>query len=121
MNSLREDLLPCQLGVGVHLGCESAVQATRSFINHSVKPKVLLKLDVSKAPNSIDRKKFIGEIASRYPSLYFLVNEAYSNPSILFAGEHCIPPSRGLQQGDPLAPALSRWPSTKLPRTCYQS
>ena len=38
MNSLREDLLPCQLGVGVRFGCESAVHATRSFINHSVDP-----------------------------------------------------------------------------------
>ena len=105
MNSLREDLLPCQLGVGVRLGCESAVHATRSSIN-SVDPKVLLKLDVSNAFNSIDRKTFIGEIASRYPFLYFLVNEAYSNPSTLFAGEHCIPSSRGIQQGDPLGLAL---------------
>ena len=32
MNSLREDLLPCQLGVDVRLGFESAVHATRSFI-----------------------------------------------------------------------------------------
>ena len=83
MNSLREDLLPCQLGVGVRMGCESAVHATRSFINHSVNPKVLLKLDVSNAFNSIDRKTFIGEIATRYPSLYILVNEAFSNPSTL--------------------------------------
>ena len=65
MNSLREDLLPCQLGVGVRMGCESAVHATRSFINHSVDPKVLLKLDVSNAFNSIDRKTFIGEIVTR--------------------------------------------------------
>ena len=84
MNSLREDLLPCQLGVGVRMGCESAVHATRSFINHSVDPKVLLKLDVSNALYSIDRKRFIGEIATRYPSLYFLVNEAYSNSSTLY-------------------------------------
>ena len=106
INSLREDFLPCQLGVGVRMGCESAVHATRSFINHSVDPKALLKLDVSNAFNPIDRKTFIGEIATRYPSLYFLVNEAYSNPSTLFAGEHRIPSSRGIQQGDPLGPAL---------------
>ena len=106
MNSLRENLLPCQLGVGVRMGCESAVHATRSFINHSVDPKVLLKLDVSNAFNSIDRKTFIGEIATRYKSLYFLINEAFSNPSTLFAGEHRIPSSRGIQQGDPLGPAL---------------
>ena len=86
MNSLREDLLPCQLGVGVRMGCESAVHATRSFINHSVDPKMLLKFDASNAFNSIDRKTFIGEIATRYSSLYFLDNEAYSNPSTLFAG-----------------------------------
>ena len=48
--------------------CESAVHAARLFINHSVDPKVLLKLDVSNAFNSIDRKTFIGEIATRYPS-----------------------------------------------------
>ena len=104
MNSLREDLSPCQLGVGVCLGCESAVHATRSFNNHSVDPKVLWKLDVSNAFNSIECKTFIGEIATRYPSLYFLVNEAYSNPST--AGKHCIPSSMGIQQGDPLGPAL---------------
>ena len=106
MNSLREDLLPCQLGVGVRMGCESAVHATRSFINHSVDSKVLLKLDVSNAFNSIDRKTFIGEIATRYPSFYFLVNEASSNPSTLFAGEHRIPSSKGIQQGEPLGPTL---------------
>ena len=97
MNSLRENWLPCQLGVGVRLWCESAVHATRSFINHSVKPEVLLKLDVPNAFNFIDRKTFIGEVGSRYPSLYFLLNEAYSNPSTLFAVEHCIPSSRGIQ------------------------
>ena len=69
MNSLRKDLLPCQLGVGVRLGCESAAHATRSFINHSIEPKVLLKLDFSNAFNSINHKTFIGEIVSRYPSL----------------------------------------------------
>ena len=106
MNSLREDLLPCHLVVGVRLGCESAVDATRSFNNHSSVPKVLLKLDVSNAFNSIDRKTFIGKIATRYPFLYFLVNEGYSNSSTLFAGKHCIPSSRGIQQGDPLGPAL---------------
>ena len=107
MNSLRENLLPCQLGVGVRLGCESAVHATQSFIIHSIEPKVLLKLDVSNAFSSIDRKTFIGEIASRYPSLYFLVNEAYFNSSTLFAGEHCILFSRAIQQDDPLGSALS--------------
>ena len=106
MNSLRENLFSCQLGVGVRMGCESDVHATRSFINHSVDPKVLLKLDVSNTFNSIDRKTFIGEITTRYSSLYFLVNEAYYNPSTLFAGEHRIPFSRGIQQGDPLGPAL---------------
>ena len=106
MNSLREDLLPCQFGVGVGMGCELAVHAIRSFINHSVDPKVLLKLDVSNAFNSINRKKFIGEIATRYPFLYFLVNEAHSNPSIFFVGKHCISSSRGIQQDDPLGSAL---------------
>ena len=114
MNSLREDLLPWQLGVGVHLGCESAVHATRSFINHSVDPKVLLKHDVSNAFNSIDRKTFIGEVASHYPSLFFLVNEAYFNPSTLFAGEPCIPLSKGIHQGDPLGPALFAFAVDKI-------
>ena len=67
---------------------------------------MLLKLDVSNAFNSIDRKTFIGEIATRYPSLYFLFNEAYSNPSTLFAGEHRILSSKGTQQADPLGQAL---------------
>ena len=88
------------------MGFESALHATRSFINHSVDLKVLLKLDVSNAFNSIDRKTFIGEIATRYPSLYFLVNEAHSNSFTLCACEHRIPSSRGIQQGDPLGPAL---------------
>ena len=106
MNSLREDLLPCQLGVGVRIGCESAVHASRSFINHSVDPKVFLKLDVSNAFNSIDRKTFIGEIGTRYPSLYFLVKKPTPIRPLFFAGKHCIPSSRGIQQGDPLGPAL---------------
>ena len=114
MNSLRENLLPCQLSVSVRLGCESTVHATRSFINHSVDPKVLMKLDVSNAFNSIDRKTFIGKVASRYQFLFFLVNESYSNSSTLFAGKHCIPSSRGIQQGDPFGPALFLLPVDKI-------
>ena len=116
MNSLREDLLSCQLSVGVRLGCESAVYATRFFINHSVESKVLFKLDVFNAFSSIDRKTFIGEVASRYPSLFFLVNEAYSNLFHLFAGEHCIPFSRGIQQDGSFGLALFALAVDKIAR-----
>ena len=56
--------------------------------------------------SSINQKTFIGEVASRHPSMFFLVNEAYSNPFTLFAGKHCIPSSKGIQQIDSLGPAL---------------
>ena len=43
MNSLRKYLLPFQLGVGVRMGCESAVHATRPFINHSIDPNSMFQ------------------------------------------------------------------------------
>jgi len=50
---LRELLLPSQVGIGTPLGCEAAVHATRYFMDQPHTDKVLLKLDVKNAFNSI--------------------------------------------------------------------
>ena len=104
MNSLREDLLLCQLEGGVRLGC--------------VDPKLLLKLDVFNAFNFIDRKTFIDEVASRYPFLCFLVNEAYSNLFTLFAVHLLQEVSNKVTL---LVQHFLHWLSTKSPSviTCY--
>ena len=52
---LRELVLPSQVGVGTPLGCEAAVHATRYFMDQPHNEKVLLKLDVKNAFNSIRR------------------------------------------------------------------
>jgi len=50
---LRNLLLPSQVGVGSPLGCEAAVNASRYFMDQPHNNKVLLKLDVKNAFNSI--------------------------------------------------------------------
>jgi len=53
ISRLCELLQPSQLGVGTPWVCEAAVHATRSFTAQMQGEKVLLKLDVKNAFNSI--------------------------------------------------------------------
>ena len=99
-------LKPQQVGVGTRLGCEAAVHAVREFIQQSPKHKVLLKLDLSNAFNSIRRDTVLKAAQQHIPDIYHFVWDCYSVDSTLFFGDHLLTSSNGVQQGDPLGPML---------------
>ena len=99
---------PRQLGCGTPGGCEAAVHATRRFLENSTdtNPRIVLKIDYNNAFNSIRRDTLLSIIQNHYPEIYPFIWQSYSTPSALLFGDHIIQSSSGVQQGDPLGPAL---------------
>jgi len=106
ISRLCEFLQPSQLGVGTPRGCEAAVHATRSFIAQTQGEKVLLKLDVKNAFNSIRRDTVLQAAQTHLPEIYPFICDCYSSKTSLFHGDFCLDSATGVQQGDPLGPAL---------------
>ena len=106
---LGPELRPTQLGVGTPLGCEAAVHAVREYIGtdttNSNTPRVLVKMDVRNAFNTIRRDAILTRIHERCPELYPMAHQAYHLPSPLHIGDQTISSFSGVQQGDPLGPA----------------
>ena len=103
---LSEQLRPTQLGVGTPAGCEAALRATRAYMEGSTTPKVILKIDLSNAFNSLRRDKILAAVRENIPETYNFLYQAYSADSLLFYGQTTLSSAAGLQQGDPAGPAL---------------
>ncbi|CAE1314236.1 unnamed protein product [Acanthosepion pharaonis] len=99
---------PVQLGVGIQSGCETAVHATRSFFGNTSPTyrRILLKLDMKNAFNSIRRDHALEVCHRRTPSIFKLAHLSYSHPSMLIASDNIISSATGIQQDDPLGPLL---------------
>ena len=106
ISRLHELLQPSQLGVGTLRGCEAAVHATRSFMAQTQGEKVLLKLDVKNAFNSIHRDTVLQAAQTYLPEIYPFIWDCYSSKISLFHGEFCLDSATGVQQGGPLGPAF---------------
>jgi len=106
MSRLCDLFQPSQLGVGTPRGCEAAVHATRSFMTQTQGEKVLLKLDVKNAFNSIRRDKVLQAAHTHLPEIYPFIWDCYSSKTSLFHGDFHLDSATGVQQGDPLGPAL---------------
>ena len=104
--TIRGQLEPTQLGVGTPSGCEAAVRARRHYMESTTTPKVILKIDLKNAFNSIRRDKILSVIREYTPEAYHLFHQAYGKETWLFHGESVIASATGLQQGDPAGPAL---------------
>ena len=106
-NEISEYLYPHQLGFGSKLGCEKIIHTVRSFVNLNANSnKILLKIDLRNAFNSIDRDVMLQVIKDKVPRLFAFIWQCYRHPTNLFYGSQKIPSQTGCQQGDPLGPLL---------------
>ena len=92
VQALGEELRPVQLSVSTSGGMRGR--------------RVLLKIDMRNAFNSLRRDSFLSVARFRIPGLYSLLWQAYSSPTRLFFGEEGFASETGIQQGDPIGPAL---------------
>jgi Reverse transcriptase (RNA-dependent DNA polymerase) len=102
----KDAFAPFQLGVGVLVGCEAAVHATRRFLSSMSDKFVVAKIDFSKAFNSIRGDSVLEAVSASVPEIYGFCCLAYQNTSILQFGQRTIASDEGVQQGDPLGPLL---------------
>ena len=106
VRALGEELRPNQLGVSTRGGCEATAHAARRHVRNCRHRRVLLKIDMRNAFNSLRRDTFLSVARVRTPGLYKLLWQAYSSPTRLFFGEEGFASEAGIQQGDPIGPAL---------------
>ena len=76
--------------------------------------KVLLKLEVKNAFNSIRRDTVLQAAQTHFPEIYPFIWDYYSSKTSFFHGEFCLDSATGVQQGDPLGLALFTSPFTEL-------
>ena len=104
---LAQELRPVQLGVGVRGGAEAACHAVREYMQQHVDDdRLLVKLDMRNAFNSVNRAHILETCARRCPEISKLAGLSYGRPSTLLIGNTIISSSTGVQQGDPLGPLL---------------
>ena len=68
--------------------------------------KIILKIKIKKAFNSVRRDVVLNEIQKQLPTIYSIAWQAYSCPSNLFYGDSLFSSQEGVQQSDPLGPFL---------------
>ena len=105
LEDLGFSLRPFQLGFGSPCGSEAIVHASRLFLR-TINSGLFLKLDFFNAFNTVNRSTILQAAADRIPHLFPIIAQGYGSPSHLLFGDNIIPSAHGLQQGDPLAPAL---------------
>ena len=103
---LGDSLRPVQLGYSTKGGCEAAAHAARKYLVGASHRRVIFKVDMANAFNSLRRDVFLSAARGRAQSLYRMLWQAYSEPTSLFFGESTLVSATGIQQGDPFGPAL---------------
>ena len=103
----RSEFEPHQLGFAVKNGSEAGAHAARIYFNHPhQEDKVFMNVDFMNAFNMMRRDRLLDLVKEFAPEIYPFVYQCYRNPSNLIFGESMISSERGIQQGDPLGPAL---------------
>ena len=106
MSRLGDYFAPIQLGVGVSGGCESAVRATRRFMEFVPNEFVIAKLDFTNAFTNLRRDAMLEAVYKTVPEIYKFCHLSYSQPTKLRYGSRSISAEEGTQQGDPLGSLL---------------
>jgi hypothetical protein len=104
---------PFQYGIKTKQGSEIIIHELRRIVESSItdpdswKDKAILKIDLKNAFNNISRRAFIKIVDYCLPSLSAFISSCYGNDSeLIFSNGNFIHSSEGVQQGDPLGPAL---------------
>ena len=89
-------------------GAEIAVHTLMRYVrSNDNMDKVVLKLDLKNAFNSMRRDKILNEVKEHVPGLFPMIWQSYAEPSNLYIGNGDIIGSQeGVQQGDSLGPLL---------------
>ena len=103
---IGDSLRPVQLGYSTKGGCEAAAHAARRYLGEAGHRRVVFKVDMANAFNSLRRDVFLAAARLRAQGLYRSLWQAYSEPTSLFFGESTLVSATGIQQGDPFGPAL---------------
>ena len=107
--AVSHELLPIQLGVSVKGGAEAAVHAVRTFITYNMDSndhKIIVKLDMMNAFNSVRRDHVLQTCLDRTPEIAKLSFLVYSKPSSVIASDNSITSSTDVQQGNPIGHLL---------------
>lgn len=98
---------PNQLGVGIKNGVEAGAHTARIYFKSKhTSIRLFLKIDVRNAFNEVRRDKLLHEVKNNIPEIFKFVEQCYKYPTNVYYGENLILSQRGVQQGDPLGPAL---------------
>jgi hypothetical protein len=99
-----------QLGVGISGGCEFVAHTvtnwTHEICSSPFSDKIILRIDITNAFNSISRESIQAGIIKFCPSLLNYFNWAYGDATelVLINGKVIGHSSSGIRQGDPLGP-----------------
>ena len=104
-------MAPLQIGVGVRGAADLVPQGLQAIVSdlHQSDPSgswAVLKVDLKNAFNCIWRSKVQEALTNRCPELLPWFHSCYGAPSPLVLGDRLLQSASGVQQGDPLGPAL---------------
>lgn len=102
---------PNQLGCGTKGDAEAGLQATRKYISQSVlselpSRKVVVKIYFRSAFNELHRQKALAAVREFMPEYCPSLWQSYPEPTSLFFDGRIILSQCGVQQSDPLNPAV---------------
>jgi hypothetical protein len=113
LENLDFPFTPFQYGIKTKQGTEIIIHKLRRIVEASSndpstwKAKAVLKVDLQNAFNNVSRTAFLKIVKYCLPSLFPFVSTCYDSPShLLFGQAQFISSAEGVQQGDPLGPAL---------------
>ena len=93
-------LIPNQLGVGSPKGAETCVHSVRSYLQDpSSIGKVLVKIDLKNAFNTIRRDKILNLVKTKMESMYNSINQCYTSDTNIIFGERMLKSSKGSSKG----------------------
>ena len=95
-----------QLGVDVSGSCESAIHATRRFMESMPNEFVNATFDYTNAFNNLRQGAMLKAAYKIVPEIYKFCRLSYSQPSKLRYGSRSISSEEGTLEGDPLGPLL---------------